>query len=174
MIFHARKQRSARRRGAVLVLVAIALSAILGLAALSLDAGNMFRERRNTQTAADAAAEAASIELFNNFETYAGVDSDGAARAAALAMANTHVYSSANVVINIPPLSGAYVGKAGYVEVLVKTQAAKGFSAIFGGANKLVSSRSVAAGASVDTLASMLVLDPLKKNAFKLRAKVLF
>ncbi len=56
-----------RRCGAIIPFVAIALVAVLGLAALSIDGGNMYRERRNTQVAADAAADAAAMELLAGF-----------------------------------------------------------------------------------------------------------
>jgi Putative Flp pilus-assembly TadE/G-like len=156
------------RRGAVLILLALMLTAIIGLAALAIDGGNLYQERRVTQTVADAAAEAGAIELFNHYSTHAGVDSDGKARAAALASAEAHGYSGADVEINIPPLAGVFAGKAGYVEVSIKAEPIRGFSSIFGGADPQISSRSVGAGVMVDTVASVLVLDPLKKNSFKL------
>lgn len=159
------------RRGAVLVLLAIMLTAILGLAALSIDVGNMYQIRRTTQTSADAAAEAAAIELYNHFAMYAGVDYNGKARAAALASAAANGYSGAAVQTNLPPRAGAFAGRAGYVEVIIKTRPARGFSAIFGGADPEVASRAVGAGAMVDTHASVLVLDPVKKNSFELKGK---
>jgi Putative Flp pilus-assembly TadE/G-like len=166
-----RTRNPKNRRGAVLILLAVMLTAILGLAALSIDIGNMYQERRNTQTISDAAAEAASIELFNNFPTFEGRDSNGKARAAALASAAANGYSGSDVEINMPPLAGAFAGKNGYVEVLIKARPAQGFGFMFGGGQRKVESRAVGAGAMVDTLASVLVLDPVKKNSFKLKGK---
>jgi len=160
-----------RRRGAVIPLVAIALVALLGLAALSVDGGNLFRERRNTQIAADAAADAAAIELLAAFSDNGGLDSNGRARAAALALAAAHGFSGANVIVNTPPLSGAFVGRKGYVEVLIKTNPPRFFSKVFGNEALEVNSRAVAAGTLIATKASLLVLDPKMKNALKLKGK---
>jgi Flp pilus assembly protein TadG len=159
------------RHGAVLIQLAVTLPAILGLAALAIDVGNMYHARRSTQTVADAAAEAAAIELFNRFSTDEGADRNGTARAAALTSAAANGYSAADVVINLPPLKGAFAGKAGYVEVLVEARPAQGFSAVFGIGQQEIVSRAVGAGAMVDSMASVLVLDPKKKNSFKLKGK---
>ncbi len=160
-----------RRRGAVIPLVAITLVVILGLAALSVDGGNLYRERRNTQIAADAAADAAAIELFANHETAGGLDTNGKARAAALALAAAHGYSGSNVTINTPPSAGAFAGKKGYVEVIITTNPPRFFSKVFHSDQLGVTSRAVAAGTFIATKASVLVLDPKKKNALKLKGK---
>ena len=162
---------SKRRSGAIIPFVAIALVAVLGLAALSIDGGNMYRERRNTQVAADAAADAAAMELLAGFPKNGGVDAGGKARAAALALASAHGFTASSVVVNTPPLSGAFAGRAGYVEVLVKTNPPRFFSRIFGDQALEVNSRAVAAGSMIPTKASVLVLDPSKKNALKLKGK---
>ena len=162
---------SQHRSGAVIPLVAIALVAVLGLAALSIDGGNMYRERRNTQVAADAAADAAAMELLAGFPKNGGVDTTDKARRAARALASAHGFGESSVVVNTPPLSGAFAGKTGYVEVLVKTNPSRFFSRIFGDKALEVNSRAVAAGSLIPTKASVLVLDPTKKNALKLKGR---
>lgn len=162
---------SSDRRGAIVPLVAIMLVAILGLAALSVDAGNLYRERRNTQTAADAAADAAGLELLSKFASFEGVDRDGAARAAALSIAAAHGYQEKDVTVNMPPLSGAFLGKRGYAEVIVTTRPARFFSSIFGNSEQVVRSRAVGAGAMIATNVSVLILDPKAKNSLKLKGK---
>src|SRR5437899_2844222 len=107
-----------RRRGAVLIIVAVMLAVILGVAALSVDAGNIYQERRKAQAAADAAADAAAVDLYTKYDANRGVDVDGQARATALEYATAHGYTDGpdnTVNVNIPPLAGAYAGKAGYV-----------------------------------------------------------
>ncbi len=160
-----------RRQGTVVPLVAISLVAIIGLAALSVDGGNLYRERRNTQTAADAAADSAAIELLASFSTSGGLDSNGKAQAAARSLAAAHGYSNSNVVVNIPPASGSYAGKKGYAEVLIETNPPQFFSRIFSDKALSVYSRSVAAGTLIPTKASVLVLDPKKKKSLKLKGK---
>ena len=162
---------ASRRRGAVIPLVAVMLVVILGLAALSVDGGNLYLERRNTQVAADASADAAAIELLANFASNRGVDSDGKARDAALFLAAEHGYKASSVIVNIPPKSGSFVGKNGYAEVLIKTNPPRFFSKIFSDKEQVVNSRSVAGGTLIATQASVLVLDPKSKNSLKLKGK---
>ncbi len=167
-----KKSNSAsRRRGAIIPFVAVMLVVVLGLAALSVDAGNLYVERRNTQAAADASADAAAIELLANYASDGGVDSDGIARDAALFLAAEHGYPASSVTVNIPPKSGSFVGKNGYVEVLIKTNPPRFFSKIFSNKEQVVNSRSVAGGTMIASKASVLVLDPKSKNSLKLKGK---
>ena len=159
------------RRGAVIPTVAVMMVVILGLAALSVDAGNLYRVRRNMQTAADAAADAAAIELLSKYSTNKGVDVDGQARAAAITFTTAHGFNQSDVTVNIPPLSGSFVGKSGYAEVLIKAYPPRFFSRIFSSNALEISGRAVAAGTLVPTKASVLVLDPKKKNSLKLKSK---
>lgn len=50
-------------RGAVTVIIAVTLGALLAIAALAIDAGMLYQERRQLQTAVDAAALAAAQEV---------------------------------------------------------------------------------------------------------------
>ena len=159
------------RRGAIVPLVAVSLIAIVGVAALSVDLGNLFRERRNTQTVADAAADAGAIELLRNYESYRGTDRTGSAREAALAIAKSNGYDSSKITINIPPRGGNFRNMDGYIEVFVEATAPRIFSSIFGSSQLKVTARSVAAGTMLPTVASILVLDPKAKNALKLKGK---
>lgn len=52
-----------QEKGAVAVIVAFSLTALLGIAAIAVDAGSLFQERRDLQKAAEAAALAGVIEL---------------------------------------------------------------------------------------------------------------
>ncbi len=162
---------ASRRRGAVIPLVAVMMVVLLGLAALSVDGGNLYLERRNTQVAADASADAAAIELLANFATDGGVDRNGKARGAALSLAATHGYKSTSVIVNIPPNSGSFVGKNGYVEVLIKTNPPRFFSRVFSEKEQVVNSRSVAGGTLISTKASVMVMDPKSKNSLRLKGK---
>ncbi len=167
-----KKSNSAsRRRGAIIPFVAVMLVVVLGLAALSVDAGNLYVERRNTQAAADASADAAAIELLASYASDGGVDSDGIARDAALFLTAEHGYPASSVTVNIPPKSGSFVGKNGYVEVLIKTNPPRFFSKIFSNKEQVVNSRSVAGGTMIASKASVLVLDPKSKNSLKLKGK---
>jgi Putative Flp pilus-assembly TadE/G-like len=58
--------RHRNESGSVLVLVAISLVALLGIAALAIDVGNFRAHRRQLQTAADAGALAGAAQLIQN------------------------------------------------------------------------------------------------------------
>jgi hypothetical protein len=148
--------------------VALLLVAIMAFTALAVDLGRSFSERRSLQGAADAAAEAGAMELY---------DSEGqdrtAAKNAALAVAALYGYdkSPAKVTVNIPPTSGAYAGQSGYVEVFIDNQIGRSFSAVLASGDVSVGARSVAAGTMMPSKASVLILDPKRKDSLKLKGK---
>ena len=115
-----------RRRGAVLVIAALLLVALVGMMAVTLECGSLMVERRRAQAIADAAATAAACDLAYNFGFNLGTDPQGTAVASALTTAAAAGYANdgitSTVTVNIPPTSGDYLGKAGYVEVLVQPQ----------------------------------------------------
>ena len=168
-------RRVEHRRGAVIVLVAVALAVLIGVAALSVDGGHLYQSRRKLQTAADAAAEAGAIELFTKYELNTGLDKDGEARASALSNALAHSYgttgSGSTVTINIPPRSGTFAGKAGYVEAIITSKMPPTFSSIFGRTELVVTTRSVAGGTMIPSKAGLLILEPRRKDALKLKSK---
>ena len=58
--------RMSRDEGAIAVIVAISLVALIGVAALVVDVGSLYMERAKLQTAADSAALASAQELYRN------------------------------------------------------------------------------------------------------------
>src|SRR6185437_17046795 len=95
------------RRGTVAVLTALCLVAVMGFAALAIDAGLLHNDRRSAQAAADAAAMAGASSLFANYRTNQGADPTGSAAAKALAAAAANGFNNDGttntVVVNIPP-----------------------------------------------------------------------
>ncbi|HZT79695.1 MAG TPA: pilus assembly protein TadG-related protein, partial [Gemmataceae bacterium] len=83
-----------RRRGAVAVLVAVCLTVLMGVVALSIDGGLLLQERRRAQATADAAALAAADDLFKNYNTNLGKDPSGSAAASARTVAKANGYSN--------------------------------------------------------------------------------
>ena len=159
------------RKGAVMVITAVSLILLLGVTALAVDAGRLYRERRNTQAAADAAADAAGIALYATHAKYGGRDGDGTARASAVELASGNGYAPATVTVNIPPASGSFVGQLGYVEVIIDAPITRTFSSIFGKGDLIVTTRAVAGGTIKSSLASVMVLDPKRKDSLKLKGK---
>jgi Flp pilus assembly protein TadG len=153
-----------KRRGTVAVLAALCLIVIMGFAALSLDAALLMQDRRNAQSAADSAALAAVGSLFQNWRTNKGVDTSGAAATDALAAAVANGFTNDGVnsivTVNIPPLSGNFVGQAGYAEVIVQQFQQRAFSAVWGSDPVSVKARAVARGMWSGGNFGILVLDP--------------
>jgi hypothetical protein len=154
---------SGRRRGAVVVLVALSLTALVGVLAIAFDGGNLQTEKKHAQATADAAAMAAASILYENYPTYAGKDTPGTAQQAALDEASANGYTNDGttsvVTVNIPPQSGPYQNLDGYVEVLVTYNQGRSFSQIFGSGAIPVRARAVARGAWVAPHAGVIVLD---------------
>src|SRR5438552_2242720 len=131
--------RNERRHGIVAVFVAVCLTALVGVVAIAIDGGMLYDQLRKGRSVADASAMAAASDLFQNYPTNQGTDPGGTALAAALAVAAANGYANdgvnSTVTVNIPPTSGIYAGKAGYVEVIVTYNVQRGFSRIWSSAN---------------------------------------
>jgi len=121
-------QHAVPRKGTVLGLVSFLLVVILGVLAFAIDGGFLLDNRRKVQGAADASALAAAHQLFVNYpaiaqSNYTDFDPNGAARSAALAYASTNGFpnngTTSTVTVNNPPTSGPFLGRAGYVEVIM-------------------------------------------------------
>src|SRR5438132_8186730 len=151
-----------RRRGTVAVFLALSLTVLVGILAITLDGGLMLAESRHAQAVADAAALAAASDLFDNSAANGATDPSGTAAASALATANANGYTNDGitsvVTVNIPPQTGDYVGKAGYAEVIVQRNLKRGFSAIWGQGTLPITARSVASG--IPGNIGILILNP--------------
>jgi Flp pilus assembly protein TadG len=146
---------SPRRKAAVLLIVAVALPILIGFAGLVLDASLLLIDHRNLQNAADAAATAAAMTLYQ-----------GGTIGAATALATTCVQTdnglaNATVTVNSPPTSGSYAGTAGYVEVDVTRQTQTYLIQVLGAQSLQTLSVSSVAGAQASTAGAVVVtLDP--------------
>jgi Flp pilus assembly protein TadG len=146
---------TATRAGNVLVLLAVMLPALLGIVGLVIDGGLMMANYRALQHATDAAATASAMDLRL-----------GKSTVTATATANEFIHVSnqlpnASVVVHIPPTSGPFAGRAGYVEVSAETNYRSRFMPIVGGIlNNTLRTRAVAGNSNVTTGASIVVLDP--------------
>ena len=118
--------------GQAVVLFAIMMLALLFAVGLAIDAGQLYSAKRAQQEAADAAAFAGAVVLY---QQGSGLDAIAAARTDAL----TNGYSSGaclltaagpctdaatqtTVTVYWPPISGAYVGNNYHVEVEITRQ----------------------------------------------------
>jgi Flp pilus assembly protein TadG len=158
------------RRGSVVVLVAVCLTLLLVFAAIAIEGGGLLEQRRKTQSAADAAALAAAESLFRNYPANKGYDSQDGARSRALAIAaangfNTSAEGGSTVDIRTAPqtyLDGPYKDTAlppGYVEVIVKRNQPRYFSAIISSQEIPITARAVARGKWAPAFVGIHVLD---------------
>ncbi len=112
-------------RGQAIVVIALAIVVLLGFAALAIDGGRLYSERRAAQNAADAAVLSAALTKCTN----------GNITAAAQQIAASNGYNNDGVkntvTVNNPPLSGAYVNNAKYIEVIIETKVDSGFAFFF-------------------------------------------
>jgi hypothetical protein len=158
------RSNKSRRKGNVVVLTVVSLVAVIGFAAVALDGGLVQYNRRVAQAVADAAALAAADDLYYNWQTNAGKDPLGTAKAKAFANANANGFTNdgtnSTVTVNIPPRSGGHSGLAGYAEVVVVWYQQRGFSAIWGSDPIPVTARAVAQGRWASFRDGILVLDP--------------
>ncbi|MES2209410.1 MAG: Ig-like domain-containing protein [Chloroflexota bacterium] len=141
-------------RGQIIILFAFALIAIIAMAGLLIDGGMAWSSRRQAQAAADTAALAAanaalqvgatSTTIANAARSIAGtngfpadlIDCGGATQA------------DAGVVVNRPPLTGAFAGKNNYIEVVTSRRVTTTFARAIGLPCFMVSARAVSAVAS--------------------------
>src|SRR5918999_6255709 len=96
-------------RGQVLVLSALAMPVVVFIVALAVDVGYLFDYRRQAQTAADAGAQAAALQLYTTASTsFAALQT--AARDDAAVNGFAHGTDGITVTVNRPPLAGHYRG----------------------------------------------------------------
>src|SRR5947209_1419502 len=132
MLYSRLPARCGRRRGMIAVQTAVCLMLLMGVAALALDGGLLLAKKRGVQAAADAAALAAAVELYNGKGNYtATVASNATTSAQNVAKANGFDYQSNSTVTTrvssttTPAtfLGGPNAGQqvpGGYVEVTVQ------------------------------------------------------
>lgn len=173
--------RSKRRRaadGQVVVLFAISLVVLLGIAALVFDAGQNLLDRRTEQNVSDAAALAGARYLPDNPGTWVGVCGTGtisfppAARACAVAADNGYVdgVNSHSVTVKIPPgPESQFSNLPDYIEVEVGSTRPSFFAGILGLATQSTGAMGVARNGAAGALPySLLALDPTSCSVNKI------
>ncbi len=159
-------------RGQVLVLVAVAMITLLGIAALVVDLGMSWMIHRQEQNAADPAAVAAARYINED-----GTIDIGMARSAACFYAHQNQLfdasntscsaaldpNSTTLVVNYPPDASdpIYAGTPFHVQVKINRQKQIFFGRIFGVQTATVAASAVAANTKGDSNSNSLVaLDP--------------
>ncbi len=104
--------------GQALVVIAFAMVGMLFAVGLAIDAGQLFVAKRTMQEAADAAAFAGAVVIYQS----PTADAVAAARADATRNGYTDGVALTSVVVNRPPREGAFAGNTKYVEVVITRQ----------------------------------------------------
>lgn len=143
--------RHRQESGQVLVLFAAAAVGLLAMAALVMDGGNLYLERRHAQAVADAAALVGAQDTQGVMPnvTIRVVDAVKDARVYAIkngyqtnSGANNGVWNG-EVRVDCPPVNGQYAGQADYIEVQIRRSVTPLFAGVFN-ANLEVYARAVA------------------------------
>ncbi len=128
--------------GSVLVYAAIAAPVLMGMAALSVDIGLWYANKRLAQSAADSAALAGSLEIIrsggNASQISATVVSDAAINGFTAALGDT-------ITVNYPPSSGSNVGSTVAVEVVISRPGQRLLSGVLFDGETNIAARAVAA-----------------------------
>ena len=137
---------SDRESGQILILTAVTMIVLLGIAALTLDASFMYDKRNQLHAAADAAAKSAAIEIARQGTGVA----IGSLRNFADQQVNAHGFTPVRlggttiVDVNHGPASGPFAGNAGFVEVIVSQPTGTFFARILGTNSMTPTARAVA------------------------------
>lgn len=105
--------------GQALVLFAIVMLTMLFAIGLAIDAGELYSAKRTEQEAADAAAFAGAVVLYQG-----GTGAQAIAAAVADALINGYAdgVNNTTVTVNHPPTSGAFANNNTHVEVIITRQ----------------------------------------------------
>lgn len=108
-------------RGQALVLIILAIVGIMGFAALAVDFGRVYSERRRAQNAADTGALAAAYAAARDEDFYAAAE--------AVINENDYIVSAGEVDINHPPVPPSpYANNTNYYQVVIHQNVAPIFS----------------------------------------------
>lgn len=155
-------------RGQALILITLAAIGLVGITGLAIDGSAKFSDRRHAQNAADAAALAGALAKAN--AESAGDDAAtvwAELSTAALNRADDNGYDG-NLVSNVvevhsPPISGPYIGKDLYVQVIITSYVDTFFSKVLGIAQtqNIVQATALAGkGGSIAYGASVVAMNP--------------
>jgi len=141
--------------GASAVILAISLSAVIGLAGLGAEASGWWVTKRNMQGAADAAAYSAAIAKASGATPTSYTN---AARSIAGTFNFNNGTGGVSVAVNSPPTSGSHTTTSDAVEVVISQPQTALVSALFLDTGPTIATRSVAL-ASVSGSGCVLALD---------------
>lgn len=156
-----KKVKSVRRKGVIIVTFGLGLFMLCGFAGLALDVAYLQMWKRKAQTAADAAAQSAAIELKL---TKSSTEATSAAWADAAANGFPNSGGS-TVTVQNPPTSGPRQGDNRFVQVVVSKPAPTYFMNAFGRRSVTVAASALSGLAQMDPC--VFVMDPTTNNSMQ-------
>jgi Flp pilus assembly protein TadG len=147
-------------RGTIAVMTGLCATAIVGFAALAIDVGSWEVAKRSMQGAADMAAYSAAIAYGKNDGTSITTQAKGVTAA----LGYVDGQNGVTVSVNQPPTSGAHVGTASAIQVIVQQPQPLYFAGLFLSSNPTVTAGAVAAPSSSGS-ACMLALSTSANQA---------
>ena len=136
-------------------MLAISLMAMLFVVGLAIDSGQLFIAKRTMQEAADAAAFAGAVVIYQS----PGTDPTSAVRNDGTLNGYTDGTNQTVVTVNWPPTSGAFINNNKYVEVIIVQQVKTSLVPAEAAFNP-VRSRSVAGADPVKSPFALMALKP--------------
>jgi hypothetical protein len=157
-------------RGQILIVVAVGLVVLLGIAALAIDLGFSWMLHRQEQNAADPASIAAARHLRDAMGEPTWDQGAADADACFYAQQNgffqddpgcSDALLNDNLLVASPPISGPHSGQPGHVQVIIRDTHPYFFGRIFGAAEATVATGAVAANTAGNAnSASLVALKP--------------
>jgi hypothetical protein len=158
------------KSGAAMIYVAFALPVLLGVAALAVDVGFWYSNKRVAQSAADAGAIAGALEVMRlNQDPDRPPITEGDILNIALASGEDNGYDAGEgdtIEVNYPPDSGGFIGAGDAVEVIIRQPADTYLAGILMKEEISVAARAVAVVDVNDTC--IWGLNPTEKNTVKI------
>ncbi len=157
-----RGKLSSKRKGVIIVTFALGTFMLCGFAGLALDVTYLQMWKRRAQTAADAGAQSAAIELKRT-------QSSSSASSAALADAAANGFINgvdATVTVQNPPTSGVHASDTKFAQIFVSKETPTYFMRVFGRDSVTVGATAVSGLAQMDPC--VFVLDPTINNSMQL------
>jgi Flp pilus assembly protein TadG len=148
-------------RGQVIVVAALLVPVVLGMAGIAIDVGFAMHERGHAANAADAAALAGAGVLLNG-------GGPELAHNVALSYAQKNGYGSSVTSVYIPPISGPHKGDGKYVEVRIASSWQTIFMRVLHVDSTAVRTRAVATYLAPPKNYALVILDPTMCSAFNM------
>src|SRR5438093_4142208 len=162
-----RTQRTTSERGQILIVTAASLIVLVGIAALVVDIGFSWMLHRQEQNAADPGAIAAARWLKDPVtgqptwnQANANLDACFYAQQNGFFSGDTDCSAailSKDLRVSAPPISGPYISRPGYVQVIITARHPAFFGRIFGNSQATIVSEAVAANTAGNSNSSSLV-----------------